>query len=299
MSEKDCKYVSSRGLLKSCDFHSDNPVSGITVMKDYSFEKFHTLKNIKNPTIYICGHALMHFLVHLLPVIDFQFVLISGDCDETTPYETFNSEESYLQLLNNQYLIRWYCQNVVTKHNKLTVMPIGLDYHTMVNNDIWGEKQTPYEQENTLKTILNGSRHFSQRKIKCYANFHFLTNTKYGSDRVCAINEIPKSVVVYENYKIPRNETWRKQTEYAFVISPHGNGLDCHRTWEALALGCIPIVKKSPIDELYQGLPVLIVNEWREVTQELLDDTVNKFQKKSFNMEKMKLEYWVNKFKST
>jgi hypothetical protein len=53
---------------------------------------------------------------------------------------------------------------------------------------------------------------------------------------------------------------------HAFVASPHGNGLDCHRTWEALALGCIPIVKRSPIDKVFQGLPVWIVGSWKEVT---------------------------------
>ena len=53
---------------------------------------------------------------------------------------------------------------------------------------------------------------------------------------------------------------------YAFVISPHGNGLDCYRTWEALLMGCIPIVKRSPIDYLYADLSVAIVDEWSEIT---------------------------------
>ena len=54
--------------------------------------------------------------------------------------------------------------------------------------------------------------------------------------------------------------------KYRFIISPHGNGLDCHRTWEALALGCYPIIKSSPLDCMFEGLPVIIVNNWNEVT---------------------------------
>jgi hypothetical protein len=50
------------------------------------------------------------------------------------------------------------------------------------------------------------------------------------------------------------------------VISPHGNALDCYRTWEALLMGCIPIVKRSPIDYLYADLPVAIVDEWSQIT---------------------------------
>jgi hypothetical protein len=36
-----------------------------------------------------------------------------------------------------------------------------------------------------------------------------------------------------------------EKINYAFVASPYGGGPDCHRTWEALILGCIPIVKSS------------------------------------------------------
>jgi hypothetical protein len=82
--------------------------------------------------------------------------------------------------------------------------------------------------------------------------------------------------------------------QYTFVISPHGNGLDCHRTWEALVLGCIPIVKSSGLDPLFEGLPVWIVSQWDEVTRESMDYIVNTFRTKSFNYEKLKLSYWQN-----
>ena len=74
--------------------------------------------------------------------------------------------------------------------------------------------------------------------------------------------------------------TWNKQKDYSFVICPHGGGLDCHRNWEALCLGCIPIVKTSPIDKLYSDLPVLIIKDWHIITQELLNDTLSVFKAK-------------------
>jgi hypothetical protein len=89
-----------------------------------------------------------------------------------------------------------------------------------------------------------------------------------------------------------------RQCEFAFVLSPHGNGLDCHRTWEALVLGCIPIVKTSKIDKLYEELPVLIVNDWSDISYHLLETTVNDFSNKKFNYEKLMLSYWINKIKS-
>jgi hypothetical protein len=33
--------------------------------------------------------------------------------------------------------------------------------------------------------------------------------------------------------------------KYSFVLSPYDNGIDCIRTYEALILGCIVIMKKK------------------------------------------------------
>jgi hypothetical protein len=73
-------------------------------------------------------------------------------------------------------------------------------------------------------------------------------------------------------------------------------GMDCHRTWEALCLGCIPIVKTSPLNSLYDGLPVLILNDWSDLTEELMQSTVLDFKERQseFQMEKLTLKYWVD-----
>jgi len=45
---------------------------------------------------------------------------------------------------------------------------------------------------------------------------------------------------------------YRAVSTFHFVASPRGNGLDCFRTWEVLALGAIPVVKRSgPHDAVY------------------------------------------------
>ena len=38
--------------------------------------------------------------------------------------------------------------------------------------------------------------------------------------------------------------------KHLFILSPRGNGLDCHRTWEALLLGCIVVTKTSTLDPI-------------------------------------------------
>jgi predicted O-methyltransferase YrrM len=296
MNESENYFVSSRGLMKSCDFYSKTPMSSSNYLTNYTESEFKNLKNIKNPKIYVCSKALEDFCNRLLPVIDFHFILISGDCDETMPYDVFTPIKFH-QFINNKYLLHWFCQNMTITHSKITNMPIGMDYHTMTKSTVWGAITTTINQEKILQSVKEESP--KERQIKCYANFQFLMTTRYGSDRQNAINQISADLVYYEQTHVPRLETWKKQCDYAFVISPHGGGFDCHRTWEALVLGCIPIVRASKIDILYEDLPVLIVKEWSDVTKELLKTTVEQFKTKNFNLDKLSLKYWTDKMQNT
>ena len=297
MSESLNINMSSRGIMKCCDVYSITPISSIKVLHDY--KKFK--QNERIHTIYVCSSALNHFITVALPTIHTRFILVSGDCDETMPYDLFKTQKEFNDFVKNPNIVHWFCQNWVGNHPKVTLMPIGLDYHTMSSNTTdWGTITPPDIQETLLSEVYKKSSPFYERDISCYANFQFLTTTRYGNDRIDAINKINKDLVFYEENKIPRLNTWINQTNHAFVISPHGNGLDCHRTWEALALGCIPIVKTSAIDNLYKNLPVLIVNDWSDVTKEKLLETITVFKNTRFNYNKLKLHYWknlINKYK--
>jgi hypothetical protein len=294
MSETNNNFVSSRGLLKSSDYYSLIPQSSIKYL--YNYPDLNVLNKTSTPVIYICSSAIPHFINNRLNLINKRFILVSGDCDEDIPFDIFPNHNEFLNFINNEKIIHWFCQNWKGIHNKVSVMPIGLDYHTMATRDtFWGPITPPVEQESILLEIKQNSKPFWERNIKCYSNFHFFMTTKYGYDRQNAFNDIQKELVYYEPERIERKKSWEIQTDYAFVVSPHGNGLDCHRTWEALALGCIPIVKKSPIDKLYKDLPVLIVNDWKEVSNGLLEKTVEKFKKMKFNYDRLTLKYWLDK----
>jgi hypothetical protein len=61
-------------------------------------------------------------------------------------------------------------------------------------------------------------------------------------------------------------------------------------------------VKTSVLDRLYEDLPVLIVEEWSDVTNELLAYTIEEFKEKheanEFNYDKLTLKYWVDQINS-
>lgn len=64
-----------------------------------------------------------------------------------------------------------------------------------------------------------------------------------------------------------------------FMICPRGNAIDCHRNWEVLYMRRVPIMKKHPyLEKLYKDYPVLFVENYSDVTEELLNANGSLFQ---------------------
>ena len=182
------------------------------------------------------------------------------------------------------------------ENNKITRLPIGMDYHTMFDRKMeWGPQMTPIGQELNIEQLRQTMKPFYERQIKCYSNYHF--HLERGDRKECFTN-VPKELVYFENNLVERNISHKKQLEYAFVLSPFGCGYDCHRTWEALVLGCIPIIKHSGLDKLFDELPVLLIDKWSDVTEERLIITVEKYKNTVWNYNKLTQSYWINLIKS-
>ena len=296
--ENNCYFINSRGILKSCDFHSLNPTSSCNNDKTYLIEMINNNKMFDGMSIYVCSDLLKYFVNKLLPKIQHKFVLVSGDSDLCVPIEALSQRET-IQLINSPNLLKWFTQNTRIQFNdKMVQMPIGLDYHTIFNNSNcnWSlpeEGKIPLEQEKILQNIINNINPFYERIPKIYVNFT-LNNDRF-KQRNISLKTIPKNLMKINQTFTPRTENWEKMTKYSFVLSPFGQGMDCHRTWEALCLGCIPIICAPDFKKMFEDLPVLIINDWNEINEKLLIDTINIFKYKNFNYKKLSLEYWINK----
>lgn len=76
-----------------------------------------------------------------------------------------------------------------------------------------------------------------------------------------------------QNNLVNHNEYFISLPEYKYVISPEGNGVDCHRHYEALLAGCIPIMEKNPLTEnKYANLPILWTTDYSEINHEYLEN---------------------------
>lgn len=60
--------------------------------------------------------------------------------------------------------------------------------------------------------------------------------------------------------------------KYKFIISPEGNGIDCHRHYHAFMAGCIPIIEyNANIADKYSGCPILFTTDYSEITSQYLE----------------------------
>jgi hypothetical protein len=82
-----------------------------------------------------------------------------------------------------------------------------------------------------------------------------------------------------------------------FMICPRGNAIDCHRNWEVIYMRRVPIMKKTPyLEYLYKNYPVLFVDEYDEVNEQMLIDNDHLFEKaQKFDLNYFDLNIFFNR----
>ena len=81
-----------------------------------------------------------------------------------------------------------------------------------------------------------------------------------------------------------------------FMLCPRGNAIDCHRNWEVLYMKRVPVMKRYPyLEVLFKDYPVLFVDDYKEVTEELLIENDYLFENiQDFDISKLTLPYFFD-----
>ena len=154
--------------------------------------------------------------------------------------------------------------NAITFGGKVIPAPYGLQ-RKMHPNDNRNEdiesamKALPKNPPGLLYVSHNESSHSERVGIKDY--FDGKSWAEVHKDRV------PFSVFLYN------------LSQSKFMICPRGNAIDCHRNWEVIYMRRVPIMKRHPyLEELFKDYPVLFVDKYSEVTEDLLIENDHLFQ---------------------
>ena len=223
-------------------------------------------------TIFVNSDYMNIFFEMVHPEIPHPYILITHTGLLSAPGE-------YIEFLESDKIIAWFAKNIALDHPKLHGLPIGLanrhwPHGSIEIVDAIMKKKIP--KDKLLYSNFTTSTHISRAPVAAFFK-----------DKLFCFHAAHKS---YKGYMFDMARS-------KFVLSPRGAGIDCHRTWEALLVGAIPIVPGSTINDLYHKLPVLIVHDWSIITQDFLNEKWEQMQQSTYDYERMFAQHWLDEIK--
>lgn len=214
-------------------------------------------------------------------------------------YNSFVTHNSDYHIDSNRLITgptaqSWFAQNKDVESDNIISIPIGLENMVLRSNN---NKYIHHSsQVNNALVKANMIDRISGLQVKknnfVYMNFNIGT---YPVERSHVWNKFVVADWVNATSNLSMEKFYFDVASSKFIISPRGNGVDCHRTWEALYLRTVPIVKRSIHMKEFDDLPIFFVDKWDEVCYNTLDNFYKKIETKLFNLDKMRISYWRKK----
>jgi hypothetical protein len=290
--------------------YSDYGINTISDVEICSFDKniikiknekkqiYHIRLDYTNNSIYSAWDVLNYFNNNIINTITNKFIVIITGEDLTFPNQVDVRwkkieqvdliKKTYNLIISHPLLIHCYIENRDEEHPKTSSLPLGINPREMPNMNC----------DYILKFIDNHIK-LTERPLKVIC----IHRDRDGDRQI--INKYKNTT--WKNYTITNGnykyDSWYKLLQtYPFIICAHGGGIDpCPKVWEALCLGCIPIIKHSALDDIYMQFPVIFVDEFNEdtINEDNLKKWISEYNDFYDNPEKTKLwkdklylEYW-------
>ena len=202
-----------------------------------------------------------------LPKIKTKFILVTGISDYS-----IDINNNFKSILSNPNLIHWFASNPPSEDfDKISFIPIGFqEYERLGDNLIF------------LKENLNDHNEWEKKKNKIYIPYHSLTNP-YRQSIIEKLSNL--SFVEVEKTKLSFQDYINKIKQYKYVLSLRGNGWDCHRNYEIIFSGSVPVMQQGPISKSFKknNIPHILI---KDVSDNIFDE--------KYNIDKniLLLDYW-------
>lgn len=227
------------------------------------------LKLVENAKVVYVYSDQLHEFLHLDKKYIRNKTILSGSTDTV-----FN--ESFL--IQEQKYKRIYIQNSgISDGETIITLPIGLEDYSLALHGLKSNVRvrTPFAQK--LEQILVGP----------------FSNTDHSRANLIRRTESHVHVKQIENLISPKKYA-RIADIFKFIACPRGRGLDTHRLWETLYRNSIPIVIKDSwsLSLLAMGYPLVLIDEWNELSNLDLHEYANKFSFSAKELRILWFEHW-------
>jgi hypothetical protein len=219
-------------------------------------------------TVYLVGDLINQFIEAREQIPNIQ-TLVIGESDTT------QREQSLSKLYSKVGQI--FSNNLIGKSERCSPVPLGIERKAYRSAGRVRNFQKKYQ----TKT--------SSRTIPFLIAWNDATNAKRPIYRAEFQNHFNSLVI---NQRVAASTIHKLMRKTMFVPSPAGNGIDCHRTWEALYLGAVPVVLRSE----YFGesnWPVLVVDSWSQLIEKK-DDELKEIYLNNVLDQKQAIQFGVN-----
>lgn len=223
--------------------------------------------------VFVRADFLHEFFRKVHPHINNKYILISHNSDQ-------NIDSQFVKYIDDK-VIQWFAQNVLVAHKKITPLPIGLQLRI-------------YNAKNSVVELLEKNKIETVKDIKIFYAFSEETNGK----RSIALQHLRNNTLATgSSTALERSKYYKAINENAFNASPEGGGIDCHRTWESMLLGSIPVLERNVSTSYWQdiGLPVFLIDSWGKIDT-IQAKNLEEFYAQSkgkFNSSALYIDYWI------
>jgi hypothetical protein len=246
----------------------------------------------------ICSRLIQDGIIIIIGGEDFTF----PNCIDKRYFSRKLSDDliqRVLNLIKSNKVKKCYIENLDTPNlsNKIVAMPLGLNpkegppflkyYEPFFSTSILDK---PLKFTN-FSRVRNGPQFSTRRELRN------LCETKWSDFFVdCGTKNLDHISYL------------KLLSQFPFSICCTGGGLDVNpKLWECILLGVIPVVKKSPMTEMYINLPVILVDEWADDLfsnsnmEKWLQEKKNWFsteKKRKELFSKLTLDHWYSNMKA-
>lgn len=219
-------------------------------LADWTFNDDASIENLqfggRDGVVFCCTHYVEK-LFEAMKREPHQFILITHNSDWNVTEDLYSKKPSNI--------VHWFAQNVLVDKHDLTPIPIGFERQGLAKDrDVAG----------TMNAQLLAGR--PEKQKWCYLNISPGTN---DAERLHVLRSLRWKLhfVTTRTKRVPYTTYVSEMASHRFVVSPPGNGVDCHRTWESLYLGSTPIVKDSICMRAFASAGLMIVPDISKISK--------------------------------